>query len=80
MCLYIVHVNAINKYIDCFNVFPYYTFLVFFITSFKKFFVFYRFTMGHLGVLVTAISIVGAMAYIPHGSIGEKVCKKLKIN
>ncbi|KPI96838.1 PREDICTED: neuroendocrine protein 7B2 [Papilio xuthus] len=28
--------------------------------------------MGHRGVLVLVISLVGAMAFIPHGSIGEK--------
>ncbi|XP_026485136.1 neuroendocrine protein 7B2 isoform X1 [Vanessa tameamea] len=31
-----------------------------------------KYAMGPQGVLVMAISIVGAMAFIPHGSIGEK--------
>lgn len=30
--------------------------------------------MGLHEVLIFAISVVGTMGYIPHGSIGEKVC------
>lgn len=30
--------------------------------------------MGQHGALIMAISIVGAMGFIPRGSIGEKVC------
>lgn len=30
--------------------------------------------MGPLAVLIMATSIVGTMGFIPHGSIGEKVC------
>nr|XP_049696398.1 neuroendocrine protein 7B2 isoform X2 [Helicoverpa armigera] len=37
-----------------------------------RFFLFKRFAMDRQGVLIMAISIVGAMGFIPHGSIGEK--------